>query len=113
MMKMNPEVKEKWVKALRSGEYKQGREYLRKDDKYCCLGVLCDIYSKAKNTKWVQRHYIEGCTVHLPPEVFIWAGLAEPSPQVSETYLVNHNDGWEGKKPKSFKQIARLIEKHL
>lgn len=44
---MNKEVKEKWLAALRSGSYKQGRGVLREQcqdgDKFCCLGVLCDI----------------------------------------------------------------------
>lgn len=42
----------KWVEALRSGDYKQGREFLKRrgessdppgDWEYCCLGVLCEI----------------------------------------------------------------------
>lgn len=33
----------KWVEALRSGKYKQGRQYLRKNNQYCCLGVLAEI----------------------------------------------------------------------
>jgi hypothetical protein len=41
---MNKEIKDEWVNALRSGEYKQGKNYLRTDngegDRYCCLGVL-------------------------------------------------------------------------
>lgn len=32
-----------WINALRSKKYKQGKGYLKKDDKYCCLGILCDI----------------------------------------------------------------------
>jgi hypothetical protein len=44
---MTPELKEKWIKALRSGEYTQGRGALRSTTKngtcYCCLGVLADI----------------------------------------------------------------------
>jgi len=32
---------DEWVKALRSGEYKQGEETLYEDGKYCCLGVAC------------------------------------------------------------------------
>lgn len=36
----------KWVEALRSGEYKQGRGVLCKDNKYCCLGVLCKINNR-------------------------------------------------------------------
>jgi len=36
-----------WVKALRSGEYKQGQSYLRsRDSKFCCLGVLCDLTNR-------------------------------------------------------------------
>lgn len=44
---MNPEVKTKWVAALRSGDYRQGRGTLRSSaDEYCCLGVLCDLAVK-------------------------------------------------------------------
>src|SRR6202034_2277081 len=40
------EVRELWVKTLLSGEYKQGTDYLQKDGKFCCLGVLCEIAVK-------------------------------------------------------------------
>lgn len=44
-MKMNPELKAKWVEALRSGQYQQGSYHLRSEkDEYCCLGVLCAIF---------------------------------------------------------------------
>lgn len=44
---MKKEIKEKWVAALRSGEYKQGKDYLKTDDNcFCCLGVLTDLYIK-------------------------------------------------------------------
>lgn len=33
-MKLKPEVKEKWLAALRSGEYKQGREALKQRDQF-------------------------------------------------------------------------------
>lgn len=36
-------TKEEWVVALRSGEYKQGPGALHRGDKFCCLGVLCDL----------------------------------------------------------------------
>lgn len=36
--------KDKWIAALRSGKYKQGRGQLRSlNNNYCCLGVLCDV----------------------------------------------------------------------
>lgn len=42
---MFKELKDEWVKALRSGKYKQGRGklYQKLDDSFCCLGVLCDV----------------------------------------------------------------------
>ena len=40
---MKKEIKKKWVNALRSGKYKQAKGRLRYKDRYCPLGVLCDI----------------------------------------------------------------------
>ena len=37
----------RWVDALRSGEYKQGKGYLHNSsDEFCCLGVLSDLAVK-------------------------------------------------------------------
>jgi hypothetical protein len=38
---MDAELKSKWVAALRSGEYRQGKYALRSGSSFCCLGVLC------------------------------------------------------------------------
>jgi len=41
---MDPTIKKQWLKALRSGQYEQGRMALRTEaGTYCCLGVLVDI----------------------------------------------------------------------
>jgi hypothetical protein len=40
---MKKEIRDRWVTALRSGEYEQGRHDLRRGDEFCCLGVLCDV----------------------------------------------------------------------
>lgn len=44
---MKKRFKTKWLKALRSGEYKQGKgQLVREDnggDRFCCLGVLVDV----------------------------------------------------------------------
>ena len=37
------ENRRRWVKALRSGEYRQAQNQLRRDNRYSCLGVACDI----------------------------------------------------------------------
>lgn len=33
----------KWVEALRSGKYQQGSGRLRIGNRFCCLGVACEI----------------------------------------------------------------------
>ena len=42
---MHPEIKQNWIDALRSGDFKQGRYALfnSSTNTYCCLGVLCEI----------------------------------------------------------------------
>jgi len=55
---MDQSIKEKWVEALRSGDYEQGEGALRQKDKkngsnkYCCLGVLCDIVEEEVEGGW-------------------------------------------------------------
>lgn len=45
VLKLNHKFKRKWLKALRSGIYKQGTGVLKVKGKqeYCCLGVACDV----------------------------------------------------------------------
>jgi hypothetical protein len=40
---MKSDIKERWVTALRSGEYKQTTGSLNNGRGYCCLGVLCEL----------------------------------------------------------------------
>lgn len=42
---MLTESQEKWLTALESGQYEQGLRYLCRNNKYCCLGVACDIFN--------------------------------------------------------------------
>ncbi len=42
--KLPIDFKERWITALRSGKYKQGKGRLLGDnDEFCCLGVACDL----------------------------------------------------------------------
>jgi hypothetical protein len=43
MKYLTKEVMDKWIAALRSGQYNQGRGKLKSSNGYCCLGVLCDV----------------------------------------------------------------------
>ncbi len=49
---MNKDVIRKWIKALRGGGYKQCFGKLHIDDRFCVLGVLCDIHSKEEGEEW-------------------------------------------------------------
>ena len=116
---MNPQIKQKWVDALRSGEYQQTQRYLRTDDGFCCLGVLCDLYGKENNVEWNlvvaedgDRDYYEFQykTGRIPLSVVEWAGVEDGNPRVDDEIgtLANLND-----KGSTFEQIADLIEEHL
>ena len=97
---MDPVLKKKWVAALRSGKYKQGKEVLRDGDRYCCLGVLCEVETGAKPKK-----------VPFPSAARkARLGLTDKE---CET-LAEFNDGDRPiRKPWSFKRIATWIEKNL
>lgn len=46
---MSKTLSSKWIDALRSGKYTQGRGYLKSlNNEYCCLGVLCDVIDPSK-----------------------------------------------------------------
>jgi len=111
---MNPKIKQKWLNALRSGEYQQTQERLRKEDGFCCLGVLCDLYIKENNVEWEineddMYRYEKHFTV-LPPSVVGWAGVEDSNPYVNGGIgtLSGLND-----KGFTFNEIADLIEEHL
>ncbi len=104
---MNQEVKKEWVAALRSGHYEQGRHSLRIGNKFCCLGVLCDISGQAK---WRKPHddgtmfaYIDQMA-SLPEEVLNWSGFLAGR----QNRLMDLNDAGV-----SFAKIADYIERNL
>lgn len=107
---MNPEVKKLWLEALRSGKYEQGRGKLRStDNKFCCLGVLCDISNLGvwEGGRFV---YYLGSGGILPTAVMVWAGLDDVDPKIdSSVRSIEANDMFR----KSFAEIADLIERNL
>jgi hypothetical protein len=121
---MNQEIKKKWVAALRSGKYKQGTGKLKKStpdgDRFCCLGVLCDLFINDERNKLITRdrwefnkegHYeLLGYVGILPAVVNDWAYLdKEKSTPSRADKLTSLNDDHK----KSFKEIADIIEKEF
>ena len=97
----------KWVESLRSGKYRQGRGYLRVENRYCCLGVGCEIFDIEKHARVQDKilYYEFGkeqpCVSICPDELWEILGF------ISCSNLVSMNDNG-----KSFTEIADEIEKN-
>jgi hypothetical protein len=117
---MDAEVKERWVAALRSGQYTQATGKLRTDSGFCCLGVLCDIYdgeewtthsdidddgNEMETESW---YYLDSNLDVLPYKVTQWAELESDNPKVESKgceSIAEINDSGS-----TFAEIADLIE---
>jgi len=134
---MNKEIKERWLSALRSGEYAQGCGALKDSNEFCCLGVLCDLYIKDGNdAEWSEGFMDEwsegfmedgvGYNEELPNSVVEWAGLDDNNPMIiidngDRVNISKANDGYPGSEHRgevqvlshSFEQVADIIEKQL
>lgn len=75
---MEKAIKDKWIDELKSGNFTKGSGYLRHDNRYCCLGVLCEINKELLGKDWVNdtfggdRHYIsetDSLALELPLDI--------------------------------------------
>lgn len=109
-------IKEDWIKALRSGKYKQGTGCLRKGNEYCCLGVLCEVLDLEFIPLYVEDdlfadiereidnkllYGIQGNEGGIPHNI-----LRTRKIKINQDYFVELNDGREF----SFEQIANVLE---
>lgn len=108
---MNPELKEKWVKALRSGNYAQGQGCLKNAKNFCCLGVLCDVIDP---NAWQDRKDGGNMDAKAWGDTFDVFGL--PS-RIKEKVQISSDEEYEliykNDDGQSFKVIADYIEKNL
>lgn len=110
-IKMPKELGNKWLRALRSGEYKQCQGRLSKDEGFCCLGVLESVVDGRVEDEglpsmdWLREHKVEFLTMSgvpsrvpdvIPREKSFWDNIA------------NINDSG-----KSFSDIADIIEANM
>jgi hypothetical protein len=118
---MNPEIKARWVAALRSGEYQQTQGVLQNSEGFCCLGVLCDLYAKEHGMHlWTVRDMgaNDGDDEEPNDSVRTWAGLIDRNPYIlmdgedRPRHVAAFNDG-VGMQPKTFAEIADAIEAQL
>lgn len=118
---MNQDVKQLWVSALRSGDYKQGTVRLKTVNPdgptlHCCLGVLCELHDKQQSCE----QSFDNISGGLPEHVRLWAGLDENIPRISRPADAYYSAGYTTSisflndvEHYSFAQIADLIEKQL
>jgi hypothetical protein len=112
---MNKKLKKKWIKALNSGDFEQGRLYLHhaETNKFCCLGVLCDLVVDEISTV---------LTYHSDDNSYRWGGFVDMTNRLNSVVLgytgltdreqhklINLNDH----RRKSFKKIAKYIKKNI
>lgn len=124
--KLIPERKQEWIAALRSGEFTQGKGSLNLDNKYCCLGVACELAARAGivSDRIIVRHPVtnsvfvryDGEAEYLPRSVRIWLfgsddiQLRNPiiETKSQSPSLASLNDSGV-----SFSKIANYIEEQL
>lgn len=115
---MDQQVKQRWLNALRGGDYKQGRYTLRRpgntvsEDTYCCLGVLCDVVD---SSRWISQSWDgepspfayghSGNSHSLDDEAMTIAGVNDDDVEI----LMNLNDF----QLRSFGEIANYVEANL
>lgn len=140
---LKPEIKEKWVTALESGEYQQTQRCLSDNVGFCCLGVLTDLYIKETGQgKWltdeldVAKSFVDSPDLPslnaldedgdfngryvliedglLPHPVRQWAhGDPYAQSECWEDDLAAMNDGDLISEPKTFAEIAKHIKENL
>ena len=104
---MEKELKDKWLGALRSGEFAQTTGTLRRDNAYCCLGVLLSVSGKGT---WDAQFYemdeegakLKGALGSVGVSIF---GI----PHDIQYKLVSMNDN----EKRTFAEIADYIETAL
>lgn len=84
---MHEEIKNRWIENLESGEYPKGVGSLREKGRYCCLGVLTDMYIREHDDlMWMGNLAVpdkssdycdEYAETLLPAKVREWAGIEE------------------------------------
>lgn len=103
---MKAEWKRAWVNALRSGRYRQCRGFLHDEDRFCALGVLCDL---GPNGRWeggyFESPFVKSTGGTFPYEIRFVCNL--PNDQVWTIEIMNDDEKF------SFTEIADWIEQHV
>lgn len=123
-MPMDPDLKRRWVEALRSGEYEQttaalvrlpleGANSHPEKDSFCCLGVLCEVAGlersdSGRSFRLPEEARMGGMSELIDSTLGAWRQIVG----IDETHqndLMELNDVGR----RSFAQIADYVERNL
>jgi len=101
------ELRAAWLEALRSGKYKQGKNFLcNRNLEYCCLGVLCEVAGipKVKEDDLFSFDYSSASLpAFLKEKVGLYSSLGNSKDVTPSLSALNDNGN-------SFSEIADLLE---
>lgn len=115
---MKPQIKEKWLIALKSRKYAHGNGFLKFLDSegclvYCAGGVLCEVHSEETGEDWgdcvLQSNVVSACAYlenrgTIPLTVIEWAGLDN----LKAGYIYSRSDSAD-----NFDSVIEYIEREL
>lgn len=101
--KLPKKFKDKWVNALRSGEYKQTDGILFGDCGYCAIGVALHSVGKISNDDLFNQAVVTECMIDDYNLPFIY----EDDQILDEVTELNDNAGY------TFDEIAEWIESNI
>lgn len=136
-LRMKAAVLDEVIKRLRSGEYRQGQSALRQrgedSDRYCCLGVMCEIAVEegviqrgdTPSIGWPYSYGPKDDQMYLPDAVVDWAGIEvdfEKDPDYGDYYYEQRGQASENQADslavmndsgKAFPEIADWMEANV
>jgi hypothetical protein len=134
---INEENFNKFLSALRSGDYPQGTGSLEEDGKFCCLGVACHLAASEGVLERRERNegvvYYDHNSGTLPRKAADWLGIPDrhrvdgvdsfdvaffkegwaPFSLAEQGAATNTAIGWNDGKHKTFVEIADAFEKEF
>lgn len=120
-VKMDPRIKALWVANLLTGTYTKTTNFLRKDNCYCVLGVLCELHSKETGTPWSevldhdeQNVFRYESSASIPQsKVIEWSGFDPNNVKIKYKNMSYNIMFLNDSRGLSFSQLADLIEAQL
>lgn len=89
-------IQTKWLEALESGNYQQGNGYLKRNGRYCCLGVLCEIAGLKESIEeggatCFSADELSSSSTYVPEAVVPAFGLRNPAGALHNEVAVEFN----------------------